>query len=198
MIHGQVELSSTALMSSRETVTCGTLLEASEKKWLSWFPKLRSLLTNATPSGANLAPILRERPSLHTSKLSVTWKDFNTNHTGLFLFFFSKCSCRDVFIWWYQGLSVFVVVYSGCWRPAPQIRPVRSGGRPTSHWWRSWASRATIPERHLEAGCGTALSPETPSILLPVSASALTLCNYPPSNSNTRNSKLISLLRFKS
>lgn len=59
-----------ALLSSRETVMCGTLLEASEKRWLSSFPRLRSLHTNATPSAASLALILRECSSLHTIKLS--------------------------------------------------------------------------------------------------------------------------------
>lgn len=60
-----------------------------------------------------------------------------------------------------------------CWPPAQPTRPVRYGGRPTSRWWQSWASRATTPGRRLEAGCGTVRSPETPSILLLVSMWAL-------------------------
>lgn len=55
---------------NRETVMCGTSLEASEMKWLSSFPKLRSLHTNATPSAASSALIQRECPSpLHATKL---------------------------------------------------------------------------------------------------------------------------------
>lgn len=58
--------------------------------------------------------------------------------------------------------------FTGYWPPAQLTRPVRSGGRLTSPWWRSWVSRATTQGRPLEAGCGTAPSPGTPSTLSPV------------------------------
>lgn len=38
----------------------GIWLEASEKRWLNWFPRRRSLHTTATPSAASLVPILRQ------------------------------------------------------------------------------------------------------------------------------------------
>lgn len=146
----------------RETVMCGTSLEASGMKWLSSFPRPRSLHTNAIPSAASSAPIPRE------------WTFFS--HLPLI----SPPKIRlDIL----HSSSL-----PGCWPPARQTRRVRSGGRPISHWWRSSASRAIIREKHPEAGCGTAPSPETRSILLQVHTAA---------HSNTRSLNWIRVVKVK-
>ena len=65
---------------------------------------------------------------------------------------------------WLTGvMPVSMFVSAACWPPAQQTRPARSGERPTSPWWLSWASRATTQGRPLGAGCGTAPSLATPS-----------------------------------
>lgn len=66
------------LFSSRETVMSGTWLEASEKRWLNWFPRRRSLHTTATPSAASLAPIPRQYITRQPHSASFTlWKHFS-------------------------------------------------------------------------------------------------------------------------
>lgn len=126
------------LFFSRETVMFGTWLEASEKRWLNWFPRRRSPHTTATPSAASLAPIPRQ---------------------------YIKSPTLPALL--YE--NTFLMSSLGCWLPAPLTRPARSGGRQTSRSWQSWASRATILERHLEAGCGTAPFLGTRNILSLVS-----------------------------
>lgn len=160
---------------------CGTLLEASEMRWLSSFPRLRSLHTNATPSAASLALIPRKcPPPLRIIRLPLLVNSWITNNVTSVKCCSSKTedgkvnkSLLPALILLLMIVTLFMCVCLSsspvCWPPAQQTRPVRSGGRPISRWWRSWASRATILERHQEAGCGTVLSLETPSILSPVS-----------------------------
>lgn len=50
---------------TRGTVTCGTLPGESERRWLSWSPRPRSLHIIATPSAASSVQILRECPLLY-------------------------------------------------------------------------------------------------------------------------------------
>lgn len=45
---------------NRETATCGTSLEESEKRWLRWFPRLRSQHITATLFAASLVQTRRE------------------------------------------------------------------------------------------------------------------------------------------
>lgn len=127
---------------NREIVTCGTWLEGWETKWRSSFQRRRSRRTNDTRCAASSAPTPREAFCC----FCLTWCQTEKKN----LIYVSPWMSPDY------------------WPPAQRIRPARSGGRPTSPWWRSWASKATTPGRRPEAGCGTAPSPETRSTSLQV------------------------------
>lgn len=85
-------------------------------------------------------------------------------HNGFRLWFALFCLIKLAYSFLCIDNVIIFMTAAVCWPPALLTRPARSGGPPTSHWWRSWASRATTQERRLAAGCGTVLSPGTHSI----------------------------------